>query len=134
MRNVDIYTDGGCSPNPGAGSWGVVLIDCLTDTTKELSGYHPDTTNNEMELQAAIEGFKALKRPCNVRLFTDSQWLIGAMTGNKRKRHSVLLALLDTLIKDHVIEWVWVAGHTGNQWNERCHRLVTQARNQVPHS
>lgn len=128
IDGVDIWTDGGATPNPGAGGWGVVMKHRGTGFTKELSGGKAGVTNNEMELTAALEALKALTRPCKVRLHTDSQWLIGAMNGNKRKSHRAALQEIDALCRTHEVEWCYVAGHTGDEHNERAHRLADNAK------
>jgi ribonuclease HI len=140
---VDIYTDGGCDPNPGPGGWAAVLIAGLH--TKELSGAEPDTTNNRMELTAAIEALRALKRPCAVTLYTDSQYLRRGITewvpqwqandwrrANGRPVENVdLWQELVAEAERHRIEWHWVRGHHGNPLNERADELATQARRQM---
>lgn len=135
---VTVYTDGGCRPNPGAGGWAAVLI--FKDKTKELSGGEPKTTNNRMELTAAIEALQALKRPCKVEMYTDSEyvkrgiteWMAGwKRAGWKRKtgpiKNSDLWRQLDALVENHEIEWRWVKGHAGDYYNERCDELATEA-------
>ena len=136
--SVTIYTDGGCSPNPGVGGWGAVLL--YGDSRKELSGGEIDTTNNRMELTAAIEALESLKRPCRVSLYTDSQyvrlgitsWLPGWKRNHwKRKGGAVknvdLWKRLDDASDRHDIHWEWVRGHTGVIENERCDALVGEA-------
>jgi len=137
LKHVDIYTDGACSGNPGPGGYGVVLV--YNGVEKELSGSCPDTTNNRMELTAAIIGLRALKQPCEVTLTTDSKYVCDAVTkGWARSWQSrgwvksdkspalnsdlweQLLALLD----HHKVELVWVRGHNGHPYNERCDRLA----------
>jgi ribonuclease HI len=140
---VDIYTDGGCDPNPGPGGWGAVLIAGLH--TKELSGAEPDTTNNRMELTAAIEALRELKRSCAVTLYTDSQYLRRGITewlpqwqandwrkANGRPVENVdLWQELAAEAERHQIEWHWVRGHRGNPLNERADELATEARRQM---
>lgn len=136
--SVEIYTDGGCEPNPGVGGWGAVLI--ASGHRKELSGGEPDTTNNRMELTAAIEALKALKRPSTVCVHTDSQYVRLGITqwmadwkakGWKRKTGAIknldLWQELDHLAQTHHIEWLWVKGHSGVDENERCDELATAA-------
>ncbi len=132
---VEIYTDGGCEPNPGVGGWAAVLR--CGDRAKELSGGAPDTTNNRMELTAAIEALKALRRPCRVVLHTDSQYLKNGVTqwmpawrrrnwsrkGGELKNVD-LWQELDGLTRAHEIEWKWVRGHAGHVFNERCDELA----------
>ena len=135
---VTVYTDGGCKPNPGAGGWAAVLL--YNDTEKELYGAEPDTTNNRMELTAAIEALQALKRPCSVVMHTDSEYVKRGITewmpgwkraGWKRKtgaiKNSDLWRKLDELASQHDIDWRWVKGHAGDYYNERCDELATQA-------
>lgn len=143
---VTIYTDGGCKPNPGAGGWGVVLL--FGDHKKELSGAEPDTTNNQMELTAAIQGLQALKRPCDVILYTDSVYLKKGITewmpnwvkknwrtsGNKPVKNQNLWQALHEATQQHNITWKWTKGHAGNEHNERVDKLATQARNNLPHN
>ena len=137
LTHVEIFTDGACSGNPGPGGYGVVLR--AGDHTKELSGGESATTNNRMELTAAIVGLSALKRPCRVTLTSDSKYLIDSVTKgwvyNWKKNNwqrgksgpalnvdlwEKLLALLDV----HTVEWVWVKGHAGHPENERCDALA----------
>jgi ribonuclease HI len=136
---VDIWTDGACSGNPGPGGWGTVLS--AKGTIKELSGGEADTTNNRMELMAAIAGLESLRRPCLVELHTDSQYLrngvISWMHGWKRNgwrtadkkpvKNIDLWQRLDEAIKPHQITWTWVKGHAGNPMNERCDELARAA-------
>lgn len=138
-HKVTLYTDGGCRGNPGKGGWGAVLI--WGDHVKEMSGSEPDTTNNRMELKAAIEGLTALKRPVEVEVYTDSKyvqqgisdWITnwkrkGWKTANgKAVKNKDLWQALDNAIAKHKIEWKWVKGHAGNKWNERADQLANQA-------
>jgi ribonuclease HI len=137
MTKVDIWTDGGCSGNPGPGGWGTVLL--ANGKTRELSGGEADTTNNRMELTAAIMGLEVLTRPCLVELHTDSQYLKNGITtwmhGWKRNgwrtadkkpvKNIDLWQRLDEAIKSHQITWTWVKGHAGDPMNERCDELAT---------
>src|SRR5579863_3332329 len=138
--DVVIYTDGGADPNPGPGGWGVVLLDPRTGRAKELSGSDPQTTNNRMELTAAIRALEALARPCRVDLFTDSTYLRKGIVeylagwearGWKRATGELLNVelwqLLARLVKQHDVRWQWVKGHAGHEWNERADRLATEA-------
>ena len=134
---VEIFTDGACSGNPGPGGWGVVLR--YGNREKELSGGEDNTTNNRMELTAAIEGLSALKEPCRVRLVTDSKYLVdgidkgwaeswrnnGWRKADKKPALNVDLwgKLLD-LFERHTVEIVWVKGHAGHPENERCDALA----------
>lgn len=143
MKEVTIYTDGAADPNPGRGGYGVVLI--CGKHRKELSGGFARTTNNRMEIFAAIRGLEALKTPCKVRLHSDSQYLVNAMTegwarrwqakGWKRNRHdkAVNPDLWEQLLKlcdRHEVEFIWVKGHAGQRENERCDELAAQAAQQ----
>ncbi len=135
-KRVEIYTDGACSGNPGPGGWGVLLR--YAGTEKELSGGEPETTNNRMELTAAIEALSALTRPCQVDLFTDSsyvkdgitQWIHrwrqnGWRTSNKKPvKNAELWQALDTALARHDVKWHWVKGHAGHPENERADELA----------
>ena len=134
---VTIYTDGGCIPNPGVGGWGAVLL--YRDAARELSGGEVNTTNNRMELTAAVRALETLRRPCTVVLCTDSQYLKNGITswlpswkrnGWKRKGGSLknidLWRRLDELAADHDICWRWVRGHAGDMHNERCDELASR--------
>lgn len=137
---ITIYSDGGSDPNPGYGGWAAVLI--AGKHTKELTGGTPDTTNNRMELTAAIEALKALKRPSEVNFYVDSQyvrrgiteWITGWAAKNWLRKdgspvpNADLWQQLWPLTKSHQIEWHWVRGHTGNHWNERVDKLAREAR------
>ncbi len=140
MPQVTIYTDGGADPNPGTGGWAAILIDPVSNKTRELSGGEPKTTNNRMELTAAIRGLEALKQPCKVRMITDSQylrkgvtlWLKGWIANGWKRKDGQLLNVdlwrrLAELIKEHHIKWDWVKGHAGDRWNERADELATAA-------
>lgn len=137
---VTIYTDGACTGNPGPGGYGVVLL--FNGKRKELSGGFARTTNNRMELTAAIEGLKALPRPSKVRLYSDSRYLVDAMTkgwarqwrarnwrrsGREKALNPDLWSQLLDLTDRHEVEFIWVQGHAGNKENERCDRLSVQA-------
>lgn len=139
MAVVEIFTDGACSGNPGAGGWGAILR--YGTTERELAGGEDMTTNNRMELTAVIESLKALKRPCDIVLCTDSryvmdgvlQWLPNWKQNNWRttnKRSAVknleLWQELDSLLSKHQIKWVWVKGHNGHPENERCDKLARE--------
>lgn len=138
MQTVEIYTDGGCRPNPGLGGWAAVLL--YKNTRRELSGAEVNTTNNRMELTAAVRALEALKRPCHVILHTDSEYLKKGITEWmptwKRKgwrgsdgpvKNADLWRQLDDLTAKHTVEWRWVRGHAGNELNERCDELACQA-------
>lgn len=137
MRHVQIFTDGACSGNPGPGGWGAVLR--FDKHEKELSGGERDTTNNRMELTAAIMALEALKEPCRVTLTSDSKYLVDAVTkkwldgwqrkGWKRSDNSPVLNIdlwqrLLPQLHRHSVEFVWVRGHAGHPENERCDRLA----------
>jgi ribonuclease HI len=136
---VEIFTDGACSGNPGPGGWGTILR--FGQVEKELSGGAAATTNNRMELTAAIEGLTALKRPCRVRLYTDStyvrdgimRWLLqwkarGWRTADKKPVKNIdLWQSLDAAAAPHEIEWIWVRGHAGHAENERADALARAA-------
>ncbi len=140
---VHVYTDGGCNPNPGPGGWGVVLI--WGSTEKELCGGDLETTNNRMEMTAAIEALKALTRPVNVQIHTDSQYLRNGITkwiaGWKRNgwrtkdkqpvKNIELWTELDQLVALHTVTWMWGKGHAGNAGNERADKLATRGRKEV---
>lgn len=140
---VEIWTDGGCRPNPGPGGWGAILK--FKGTERELSGGEKDTTNNRMELTAAAEALEALKRPCKVKLHTDSQYLRDGITrwhvgwvrknwrnaaGDPVKNMDLWRRILDAA-KPHYIEWIWVRGHAGDTMNERADVLATEGRIKV---
>jgi ribonuclease HI len=136
---VDIFTDGACSGNPGPGGWGAVLR--FDGIEKELSGGEPLTTNNRMELMAAIAALEALKRPCRVRLHTDSiyvrdgitRWIAkwrqnGWLTSDRKPvKNDDLWRRLEQAMAPHQIEWAWVRGHAGHAENERADELARQA-------
>jgi len=135
---VDIFTDGACSGNPGPGGWGAILR--FGDTEREISGFETLTTNNRMELMAAIAGLEALKRPCRVDLHTDSQYLRdgimkwihgwkrnGWRTADKKPVKNVdLWKELDAAMSAHQVRWHWVRGHAGNAMNERADVLARE--------
>lgn len=136
---VEIFTDGACRGNPGPGGWGVILR--FGKHERELSGGDPETTNNRMELMAAIMGLEVLKRPCKVRLWTDSmyvkdgvtKWIHGWKrngwrTGEKNPVKNVeLWQRLDAARARHQVEWHWVRGHSGHAENERADQLARNA-------
>lgn len=135
---VQIWTDGACSGNPGPGGWGVILV--LGDNRKELFGGERDTTNNRMELMAAIMALEALKKPCSVVLNIDSQYVRqGIMTwihgwkkngwktaDRKPVKNAELWLRLDGAAKQHTIDWRWVKGHAGDVMNERADELARE--------
>ena len=136
MKRVTIHTDGGCRGNPGPGGWAATL-DYGTHH-REISGGAPATTNNRMELQAAIEAFGALKEECEIEFYTDSEYLKNGMTTwlagwksngwkTKSKKHvknEDLWRRLDLLASKHRINWHWLKGHNGHAGNERCDQLA----------
>jgi ribonuclease HI len=137
--SVDIYTDGACSGNPGPGGWGAILR--YGTRERELSGSEAHTTNNRMELMAAIAALEALTRPCTVRLHTDSIYLRDGITrwihgwkkngwrtaDRKDVKNADLWQRLDTALGKHKIEWLWVRGHAGHPENERADALARAA-------
>jgi len=140
QKEIIIYTDGGCEPNPGPGGYGVVLI--YGSRRKELSGGYRLTTNNRMELLAVIKGFEALREPCVVKLFSDSEYVVKAMTegwmerwkarGWRKKKNKMaanhdLWIMLDTVCQKHKVDFYWVKGHANIPENERCDELAMQA-------
>ncbi len=144
VERVDIYTDGACSGNPGPGGWGALLVS--GDHTREISGAAPATTNNRMELMAAIAALEALKRPVRAVLHTDSKYLRDGITAwiNKWKTNGWRTAArkpvknidlwqrLDTALARHEVEWRWVRGHSGHPENERADALAREALAQPP--
>lgn len=140
---VEIWTDGGCKPNPGPGGWGAVL--CFRGHERALSGGELETTNNRMELTAAAAALEALKRPCRVVLHTDSEyvkngitrWHTGWVRKNWRNAKGDPVANMDlwqrllAAEKPHQVEWKWVRGHSGNVMNERVDVMATEARVRV---
>jgi ribonuclease HI len=136
---VDVYTDGACSGNPGPGGWGAVLR--WRGRERELSGFEPQTTNNRMELRAAIAALEALKRPMTVRVHTDSAYLRNGITlwlptwkakdwrtaDKKPVKNQDLWRALEAALGRHRIEWHWVKGHSGHPENERADQLAREA-------
>ena len=138
MKHVDVYTDGACRGNPGKGGWGAVLV--FDGHEKELSGGEPLTTNNRMELTSAIAALSALKYPCEVTLTSDSKYLTDAINkgwlnswqarGWRKADKSEVLNVdlwqqLLPLLKMHKVTFIWVKGHAGHPYNERCDELAT---------
>lgn len=133
---ITIWTDGACSGNPGPGGWGALLV--WNRHSKELKGGAPETTNNRMELTAAIEALAAVKRPAAIDLYTDSQYLRGGITGwidnwkrngwrtsdRKSVKNVDLWQSLDALREKHDVTWHWVRGHVGTEGNERADELA----------
>lgn len=140
-KQIEIFTDGACSGNPGAGGYGVILR--YKGTTKELSGGEAHTTNNRMELMGVISGLSALKEPCEVKLYSDSKYIVDAVNqgwakkwranGWKRAKNepalnSDLWARLLDLLEMHDVTFIWVKGHAGHPENERCDKLAVMER------
>jgi len=135
---VEIYSDGACSGNPGPGGWGAILL--WRGNRKEIKGGEPDTTNNRMELRAAIEALEALRRPSRVRLHTDSRyvqqgissWIAGwkrngwRTAQKKPVKNDDLWKRLDAAAGPHEIDWIWVKGHAGDPLNERADELARE--------
>ncbi len=142
-NRVDIFTDGGCRGNPGIGGWGALLRYGASE--KELFGFEKETTNNRMELMAAIQALEALKRPCKINLTTDSQyvrrgiseWMDGwkkrgwKTASKKPVKNKDLWQRLDEAASKHQIEWHWVKGHSGHDGNERADELANRAMDQA---
>jgi ribonuclease HI len=140
LTEVELYTDGACSGNPGPGGWGVILV--VGDKEKELAGGEPDTTNQRMELQAVIQGLKALNRPCKVKVYSDSAYFINALEkkwyvnwrkngwknskGESVKNRDLWEALLEQMDR-HQLSLQKVKGHSGHHYNERCDALARAA-------
>lgn len=144
MKKVEIFTDGACKGNPGAGGWGAILR--YKEVEKEISGGEKNTTNNRMELTAVIKALELLKEPCQVSLYTDSQYIANALTKgwakkwkangwmrNKREKalNPELWDRLLNLYDVHQIDVNWVKGHAGHPENERCDRLAVNAAENV---
>ncbi len=138
MKTVNIYTDGACRGNPGSGGWGVLIE--YENITNEYFGGEVDTTNNKMELRAAIEGLKVLKEPCKVNLTTDSKYVMDGITewiknwkknnwknaAKKDVKNKDLWIELDHLVTKHEIKWNWVKGHSGHEKNEIADALANK--------
>jgi len=138
MKKIQIYTDGACSGNPDPGGWGAILM--YGDAKKEISGGDPETTNNRMELISVISALEALREPCDVELFTDSQYVSNAVNlgwleswqrmGWKRKSGAVknpdLWQRLLPLLERHRVTFTWVKGHADNEHNNRCDELAVE--------
>ena len=140
---VEIWTDGGCKPNPGPGGWSAILR--YRGTIREISGAEAETTNNRMELTAAAAALESLKRPCTILLHTDSEYLKNGITrwhtgwvrknwrtaaGDPVKNMDLWRRILDAA-KPHTIEWRWVRGHSGDAMNDRADELATRAREEM---
>ena len=140
MKHVEIYTDGACRGNPGRGGWGAILV--YGGREKEMSGGEAMTTNNRMELMAAIVAMEALKEPCEITLTSDSKYLTDAInkgwlaswkkngwvkSDKKPVLNVELWERIDALLAIHRVRFVWVHGHQGHEYNERCDRLAVEA-------
>jgi ribonuclease HI len=139
VSDVDLFTDGACSGNPGPGGWAAILR--MGEKERELSGGEPRTTNNRMELMGVISGLEALKRPCAVTIHTDSKYVLdgaskwihgwkknGWRTADKKPVKNVeLWQRLDAAQKQHKLRWIWVKGHSGHAENERADALARSA-------
>ena len=140
MKTVILYTDGACSGNPGPGGWAAILR--YGEAVRELSGGEAETTNNRMELTGVLEGLKALKESCAVELYSDSQYIVNALTngwlrdwkrrGWKRRdgelKNAQLWQELDALLTKHSVSAHWVRGHADNEYNNRCDALAVAER------
>ena len=136
-KKVELYTDGACRGNPGKGGWGAILV--YGKYEKELSGGEAETTNNRMELMAAIAGLEALREPCEVTLYSDSKYLVDSFTlgwlyswreagwrrGKDELKNPDLWQRLYDAVERHEVSFVWVKGHAGHKYNERCDALAT---------
>lgn len=139
MKTIEAFTDGACSGNPGPGGWGAILR--YNGKDKELNGGEAETTNNRMELTAAIVALNALKEPCHVLMHTDSKYVMDGITGwingwkrngwktadKKPVKNADLWQELDEAVKRHKVEWTWVKGHAGHAENERADELAREA-------
>lgn len=140
MKNIEIYTDGACSGNPGVGGYGIVLL--YNGVRKEISAGYKLTTNNRMEAMAVIVALKALKEPCNIKLYTDSKYVVNAINekwvygwkkngwknASKKKVANIdLWEDLLPLLEIHKIQFIWVKGHADNEENNRCDYLAREA-------
>ena len=137
MKEVELYTDGACRGNPGKGGFGAILV--YGKYEKEISGGERETTNNRMELMAAIAGLEALKEPCRVKLYSDSKYLVDAYNqgwvfswkksgwrrGKDELKNPDLWDRLFLLTEKHEVTFIWVKGHNGHDYNERCDALAT---------
>jgi ribonuclease HI len=140
MKKVEIFTDGACSGNPGPGGYGVILRS--NNHSKELSAGYNNTTNNRMELRAVIAGLQALKEKCNVKIYSDSKYIVDAIqkgwaerweknnwyrNKNEKALNPDLWRVLLDLLSEHQVEFIWVRGHAGHPENERCDKLAVTA-------
>ncbi|MCP3909073.1 MAG: ribonuclease HI [Oceanicoccus sp.] len=146
MKQIELFTDGACRGNPGPGGWGALIrLKGQPSTEKSLCGGAENTTNNKMELQAAIEGLKALKEPCEVMLYTDSKYVMQGMTewlqgwkakgwktaAKKPVKNVEFWQALDEQVARHKVAWQWVKGHSGHRENEIADQLANQGCDQL---
>ncbi|HQO08863.1 MAG TPA: ribonuclease HI [Clostridiales bacterium] len=138
MKQVTLYTDGACSGNPGPGGWGSIVM--YKDNLRKISGFKKDTTNNIMEMTAVLEGMKTLKEKCEVKIYTDSKYVVDSITkwienwqkngwktsSKKDVKNSELWKEILKLNSYHKTEWIWVKGHNGNEYNEECDRMARE--------
>jgi ribonuclease HI len=143
MNEVEIFTDGACSGNPGPGGWGAIMRS--KGVEKELSGGEKDSTNNRMEMMAVIVALEALTRPCSVKITTDSQYVMKGMmewlpgwkkrnwktAGKKSVKNVDLWQRMEQAAQPHKVEWEWVRGHQGHPENERADQLAVAARDEI---
>jgi len=142
-KKLEIYTDGACRGNPGPGGWGAVLM--YGDSHKKICGGEQNTTNNRMELMAAIKALESLNRTCDLTIYTDSQYVRKGITewienwkkrdwktaAKKPVKNSDLWKQLDSQVAKHNVQWVWVKGHAGNEGNEMADQLANQGIDQL---
>jgi len=146
LKQIELFTDGACRGNPGPGGWGALIrLKGQPSTEKSLCGGAENTTNNKMELQAAIEGLKALKEPCEVMLYTDSKYVMQGMTewlqgwkakgwktaAKKPVKNVEFWQALDEQVARHKVAWQWVKGHSGHRENEIADQLANQGCDQL---
>jgi ribonuclease HI len=144
MKEISIYTDGACSGNPGPGGWAAILV--YGNTEKVISGSHPNTTNNRMELTAVISGLEALKEPCIVNVYSDSKYVVDAVNlgwakswqkkGWKRNKEEAaknpdLWEKLLKLMNIHQVKLLWVKGHDENVYNQRCDKIAVSESKKI---
>lgn len=144
IKAIQVFSDGACSGNPGPGGWGAILR--YKNNEKEISGGQKNTTNNQMELMAVISALETLKEPCQVEIFTDSQYIANAFnkgwlaawqkngwrtSGKKPVKNKELWERLVIQAEKHELQWSWVRGHSGHPENERCDQLAVAAREKV---
>jgi ribonuclease HI len=147
IKSIQIFSDGACSGNPGPGGWGAILR--YKNNEKEISGGQRNTTNNQMELMAVISALETLKEPCQVEIFTDSQYIANAFnkgwlaawqkngwrtSGKKPVKNKELWERLVVQAEKHELQWSWIRGHSGHPENERCDQLAVAAREKVVNS